>query len=163
MFEVGWTEILVIAVVALLVFPTEDLPKLLRTAGQIVGRLRRMAGDFQSQMNTVIREAEREIEAGDSAGPTSLNPLADLKKTLDPIRAIGDDIKRSVTTATALPPLTPAAPLAAEKPAEPEVAAVEAPVAEPVAPTGPALAVEAPKAAESAAPVPAEHKNDGAT
>ncbi len=62
MFEIGWSEILVIAVVAIVVFPSKDLPKLLRTVGQTVGRVRRMAGDFQSQFNQALREAEREID-----------------------------------------------------------------------------------------------------
>lgn len=123
MFEVGWSEILVIAIVALIVFPTEDLPKLLRTAGQIVGRLRRMAGDFQSQMNTVIREAEREIDAGDIKNElSSANPLTDLKKTLDPIRSIGDDLKRTMASATAPAPAG----------AEPAAAAVPPPETTPL-------------------------------
>ncbi len=142
MFEVGWSEILVIAIVALIVFPTEDLPKLLRTAGQVVGRLRRMAGDFQAQMNTVIREAEREIENSDvKEGLSIANPLTDLKKTLDPIRSIGDDLKRSVTMA-ATAPTTDAAPPRPADPAhtEPTPAIEPAPVAEPV----PVVAAETP-------------------
>ena len=98
MFEVGWTEILVIAIVALIVFPTKDLPRLLRTVGQLVGKARRMAGDMQSQFNQALREAEREADLTDlKSSVQSVNPLADLKKTFDPVRTLGDDLKKSVT------------------------------------------------------------------
>lgn len=58
MFEVGWSEILLIAVVALIVVGPRDLPDLLRQAGRAVGALKRMAGDFHAQFNDVIRETE---------------------------------------------------------------------------------------------------------
>ena len=99
MFEVGWTEILVIAIVALIVFPTKDLPRLLRTVGQLVGKARRMAGDMQSQFNQALREAEREADLSDVKNSVqNANPLTDLKKTFDPLRTLGDDLKKAVTT-----------------------------------------------------------------
>ncbi|PIO96869.1 Sec-independent protein translocase protein TatB [Pleomorphomonas carboxyditropha] len=98
MFEVGWTEILVIAIVALIVFPTKDLPRLLRTVGQLVGKARRMAGDMQAQFNQALREAEREADLSDLKNSIqNANPLTDIKKTLDPVRTFGDDLKKSVT------------------------------------------------------------------
>ena len=98
MFEVGWTEILVIAIVALIVFPTKDLPRLLRTVGQLVGKARRMAGDMQAQFNQALREAEREADIADlKTTVQNANPLTDLKKTFDPVRSFGDDLKKSVT------------------------------------------------------------------
>ena len=97
MFEVGWTEILVIAIVALIVFPTKDLPRLLRTVGQLVGKARRMAGDMQAQFGQALREAEREADLADiKSSVQNANPLTDLKKTFDPVRNIGDDLKKSV-------------------------------------------------------------------
>jgi sec-independent protein translocase protein TatB len=135
MFEVGWTEILVIAIVALIVFPTKDLPRLLRTVGQLVGKARRMAGDMQSQFNQALREAERQADLDDLKGDIkSANPLTDLKKTLDPVRTFGEDLKKSVTTPIE-PKLAEAAPVAAPEAPVP-VAAPEttAPVvSEPVA------------------------------
>lgn len=99
MFEVGWTEILVIAIVALIVFPTKDLPRLLRTVGQLVGKARRMAGDMQSQFNQALREAEREADLADLKNSVqNANPLTDLKKAFDPVRTLGDDLKKTVTT-----------------------------------------------------------------
>lgn len=144
MFEVGWTEILVIAIVALIVFPTKDLPRLLRTVGQLVGKARRMAGDMQSQFNQALREAEREADLGDlKSNVSSANPLTDLKKTLDPVRSFGEDLKKSVMAP--IPPkpeTTPdvaAAPAAASLTEAPAAATpvamppVEAPAAVPVA------------------------------
>jgi sec-independent protein translocase protein TatB len=101
MFDIGWTEILMIAVIAIVVFPTKDLPRLLRTTGQMIGRLRRMAGDFQSQFNSALREAEREVDLADTRKKVEdlkgLNPVTDLKKALNPLRAAGEDIKRELT------------------------------------------------------------------
>jgi len=103
MFEVGWTEILVIAIVALIVFPTKDLPRLLRTVGQLVGKARRMAGDMQSQFSQALREAEREADLTDLKNSVqNANPLTDLKKTFDPVRSFGDDLKKTV--AASIPP-----------------------------------------------------------
>jgi sec-independent protein translocase protein TatB len=57
-FGVGYTEILVIAVVALIVVGPKDLPKLLRHLGQFTASVRRMAGEFQRHLDEVAREAE---------------------------------------------------------------------------------------------------------
>ncbi len=125
MFEVGWSEILVIAIVALIVFPTKDLPRLLRTVGQLVGKARRMAGDMQAQFNQALREAEREADLADLKNSVqNANPLTDLKKTLDPVRTLGDDLKKSMTTPIAPKPVEPAetptiaAPVTSGTPAE---------------------------------------------
>lgn len=127
MFEVGWSEILVIAIVALIVFPTKDLPRLLRTVGQLVGKARRMAGDMQAQFNQALREAEREADLTDiKSSVQSINPLTDLKKTFDPVRTFGDDLKKSVTT-----PIAPKAVESAAAPVPTEAslsAAAETPV-----------------------------------
>ncbi|WP_370674287.1 Sec-independent protein translocase protein TatB [Pleomorphomonas sp. PLEO] len=125
MFEVGWTEILVIAIVALIVFPTKDLPRLLRTVGQLVGKARRMAGDMQAQFNQALREAEREADLTDIKNSVqNANPLTDLKKTLDPLRTFGDDLKKTVTTSIppkAIESVATPAPTDASPPAAPVV------------------------------------------
>ncbi len=139
MFEVGWTEILVIAIVALIVFPTKDLPRLLRTVGQLVGKARRMAGDMQAQFNQALREAEREADLTDLKNSVqNANPLTDLKKTFDPVRTLGDDLKKSVTAPippkaiepVAAPASSPETPLPDETPLP---SAAEMPVEEPAA------------------------------
>jgi len=58
MFDFGSGELMVIGVVALVAIGPKELPGLLRTVGQAVSRLRRMAGDFQNQFNEAMREAD---------------------------------------------------------------------------------------------------------
>lgn len=58
MFDIGWSELLVIGIVALVVIGPKELPRVLRSVGQGIGKLRRMAGEFQGQFNEALREAE---------------------------------------------------------------------------------------------------------
>jgi sec-independent protein translocase protein TatB len=67
MFDIGWGELLVIGMVALVAIGPKELPGVLRTVGQWTGKLRRMAAEFQNQFHEAMREAE----------------LADLKKQVD--------------------------------------------------------------------------------
>jgi sec-independent protein translocase protein TatB len=60
MFGIDSTELLVVAVVALVVIGPKDLPRVLRTVGEWVGRRRGMARHFRSGVDTMIREAELE-------------------------------------------------------------------------------------------------------
>jgi sec-independent protein translocase protein TatB len=67
MFDIGWGELLLIGIVALIAIGPKELPGALRTLGQWMGKLRRMASEFQGQFHEAMREAE----------------LADLKKQVD--------------------------------------------------------------------------------
>lgn len=91
MFDIGWSEILIIVVVALVVIGPKDLPRALRTAGQMIGRIRRMAGEFQSTFNEAIREAERQTELDDLrrqlAEAKALDPLKDVRDKLQEMDA----------------------------------------------------------------------------
>ena len=58
MIEFSWGHILVIALVALIVIGPKELPTVLRTTGQWMGKIRRMAVDFQGQFQEAMREAE---------------------------------------------------------------------------------------------------------
>lgn len=58
MLDFGSGELVVIGVVALVAIGPKELPGLLRTVGQAIGKLRRMAGDFQNQFNDALREAD---------------------------------------------------------------------------------------------------------
>ncbi len=60
MFDIGWSELMVIAVVAIVVIGPKDLPRVMRLVGQWSGKLKRMARDFQGQFNEALREAELE-------------------------------------------------------------------------------------------------------
>jgi sec-independent protein translocase protein TatB len=78
MFDIGWGELLVIGVVALVVIGPKELPSVLRAVGQWTGKIRRMAGEFQNQFQEALREAE----------------MADLKKQVDEL----NDAARGLTT-----------------------------------------------------------------
>ena len=60
MFDVGAPELLLIAIVALLVVGPKDLPRLLRTVGNWVGKARATARHFRTGVDAMIREAEME-------------------------------------------------------------------------------------------------------
>ena len=87
MFDIGWSEILVIAIITVLVVGPKELPGLLRTVGKTVGSLRRMAGDFQNQFNDALREAELEDVK---------NTLNDARK-LDPRKAVKDTVGKQLS------------------------------------------------------------------
>src|SRR6201991_4238303 len=58
MFDIGWSEIVVIAVVALIAIGPKELPGVLRMVGQWMGKARKMAAEFQGQFQGAMREAE---------------------------------------------------------------------------------------------------------
>jgi sec-independent protein translocase protein TatB len=60
MFDIGASELLLIAVVAIVVIGPKDLPLALRTAGRWIAKVRRVSGHFRSGIETMIREAELE-------------------------------------------------------------------------------------------------------
>jgi len=82
MFDIGWTELVVIAVVAIVVIGPKDLPRAMRTVGKWSGKMKRMARDFQNQFNEAIREAELDEVKKEVAAIARIDPMADLKKDL---------------------------------------------------------------------------------
>jgi len=58
MFDIGWSELLVIVIVAIVVVGPKELPRLMRTFGHYAGKLRRAASDFQHQFETAMAESE---------------------------------------------------------------------------------------------------------
>jgi len=58
MFDLGWDEMLVIGVVALVVLGPKELPNALRTVSTLMKNARKLAGEFQSGVNEIIREAD---------------------------------------------------------------------------------------------------------
>ena len=60
MFDVGFDEMLLVAIVAIVVIGPKDLPRAMRTVGRWVAKMRRMSGYFRSGVETMIREAELE-------------------------------------------------------------------------------------------------------
>ena len=58
MFDIGWSELVIIGIVALIAIGPKELPGVLRSLGHWMGKIRRMAGDFQDQFRVAMREAE---------------------------------------------------------------------------------------------------------
>lgn len=58
MFDIGWSELLIIAAVAIIFVGPKDLPRMLRTFGQTVGKYKRMAGEFRTQFDDALRDSE---------------------------------------------------------------------------------------------------------
>lgn len=147
MFSIGWAELFVIAVIALVVVGPKDLPAMLRNLGRGIGTMRRMAADFQNQFNQAIREAEldgiaREIDSVRTGAQTVANPVK-----LEPPKPVAK-LDRPAEQEQALPvmadPVLPApqpekpAPKAARKKAAAKPASAKP------AKASPAQAVDAP-------------------
>ncbi|MET0314662.1 MAG: Sec-independent protein translocase protein TatB [Hansschlegelia sp.] len=125
MFDIAWSEFLVVAVVALVVVGPKDLPPLLRTVGKMVAQLRKMAGEFQTQFNEAMREAELDELRKEVTG---LKDQAKLMTGGNPLQIARDEIKSAIegkSSSQAKP--TPSA-LAGATP-EPDAAASDAPSA----------------------------------
>src|SRR5207302_7802369 len=133
MFDIGWSELVVIAVVALIAIGPKELPGVLRMVGQWMGKARKMAAEFQGQFQEAMREAE----------------MADLKKSFDEVKEaatgfasgnIMTSLEKDVGNALRIDDIDKPAPSAADTPA----------IDPPATPTTPATSkVDAP-----AAPIP---------
>ena len=80
MFDIGWSELLVIGVVALVAIGPKELPGVLRSLGHWMGKIRRMASEFQNQFQEAMREAE----------------MADLKKHADDLNSISKTLTTGI-------------------------------------------------------------------
>ncbi len=143
MFDIGWTELVVIGVVALIAIGPKELPGVLRACGQWMGKIRRMAADFQDQFRDAMREAE----------------VADLKKTVDDMTATAssytnfdpmETIRRDTEAAMGSEPVDTPPPAATAEAAAPSTVATSDPGAIEPAPT----AADATVATASPAPQP---------
>lgn len=84
MFDIAWSELGVIAVVALVVIGPKDLPKVLRTVGQWTSKARSMAREFQSGIDDMVREAELDELRKAAKSVSDFSIENEVKKTFDP-------------------------------------------------------------------------------
>jgi len=75
MFDIGWSELLIIAVVTIIVIGPKELPRVLRNLGRAVGAVRRTANDFRHQVEEALRESELEDLRKEFEGAQAANPL----------------------------------------------------------------------------------------
>jgi sec-independent protein translocase protein TatB len=127
MFDIGWSELVIIAVVALIAIGPKELPGVLRMVGQWMGKARKMASEFQGQFQEAMREAEmadlkksfdevKDVATG--LAPTNL--MTSLQKDVGDALQIGDidkpvtqnaaDVQVAGATGEPVTPTTPAAP-----------------------------------------------------
>jgi sec-independent protein translocase protein TatB len=117
MFDIGWGELVVIGIVALIAIGPKELPTVLRTLGQFMGKVRRMASEFQGQFQEAMREAEMadlKKQAEDLKSSvsdlTSFDPMASTKKEIESafvMPEVGTASKPSTDAAPAVPAALP--------------------------------------------------------
>jgi sec-independent protein translocase protein TatB len=138
MFDISWGKLVIIGVVALIVIGPKELPAVLRTLGQWMTKIRRMASEFQGQFQDAMREAEMtDLKKQFDDTTSSLRSTfdtTDIKNELE--KMIQDPTATSppASTSAATPPSDPTAPqpeTPATAPTDP-VALGTAPVAHPV-------------------------------
>lgn len=106
MLGLGWTEMLIVGVVALIVIGPKDLPDLMHKIGRFAGSIRKMGQDFQRELNKT----------------TGLNEITNLRKSItEPLKATTDAIRKEFNTTTASGKVEPSGAL---KPADPNAESV---------------------------------------
>ena len=141
MFDIGWSELVLIAVVALIAIGPKELPGVLRMVGQWMGKARKMAAEFQGQFQEAMREAE----------------MADLKKSFDEVREAASGFTTGNIMTSLQQDVNRALDIeGVDKPAETPAAAIEPPaVSTEAAPTTAAPEAAQPQPApQTAEPAP---------
>jgi sec-independent protein translocase protein TatB len=125
MLDVGWTELVVIAIVLIIVVGPKDLPPMLRTFGKMMTKMRGMANDFRQQFDEALKEADLDDVRKTLSDAQKLNPANTIREAMNPLRQMGNDIKSDLQKATT----------AESKPKEPDMPAPAAVSADAVVPS----------------------------
>lgn len=171
MFDIGWPELLVVAIVLIVVVGPKDLPPMLRAFGRTTKKLRAMASEFRGQFDEALREADLDDVKKTFDDARKLNPMQSIRDAVNPLKDTAKDIKADLEKAVNTPSSTPQEPpkMSAPEPTMkladgPPEFKPDAPAAKPGEGSGkpaskPAAAAKAPaakpaatKAAKSAAP-----------
>jgi sec-independent protein translocase protein TatB len=103
MFDLGWTELLLIGIVALIVVGPKELPVLFRKAGQFVGKIKGMAREFSRAMNN----------AADDVGVSDISST--IRSAANPLKSSVDAVKSAATDYTSYDPETETGQLAGKR------------------------------------------------
>src|SRR5580704_3029360 len=97
MFDLDVGKMLIVGIVALAVIPPKDLPRVMRTVGQAVGKMRRMAAEFQGQFMDAMREVEREADLESVKKEfAAIGEQAKVGAAFDPVGMMRDDMTKAV-------------------------------------------------------------------
>lgn len=122
MFDIGWSELLVIGVVALIVIGPKDLPKALSTMGKWVARARGMAREFQNSVDDMVRQAELDELREQVQKARSFNLTDELEKSIDPDGEVRKTLAVEDFTTPATTPTAPTTGTSAQPKPEPQPA-----------------------------------------
>jgi sec-independent protein translocase protein TatB len=151
MFDFDISKMIIVGIVALAVIPPKDLPRVMRTVGQTLGKMRRMAAEFQGQFMEAMREVEREADLESVKKEfQAINDQAKIDTSFDPVGMMRDDITKAVES----PPggaEAAASELGKSEIGESEIALTGPEPAEAAAPAQTEAEPEAPAARRSAA------------
>jgi len=149
MFDISWTEFLLIGVVALIVIGPKELPGVMRTLGQYTRKVRSMAADFQNQFQEAMREAEMadlKKQVDDMASDIkNYDPLKEVKSDFE---SMGQDFQKSLDAPAEQKPAEPSAEQAQQPPVAltADAAAPPPPPSEAAGPAAATVPVEQPAA-----------------
>lgn len=138
MFDIAWSELMVIAVIALVVIGPKDLPKAIYTLGKWVRKARGVAREFQTHIDDMMRETELDELRKEALKTRDLNIKKMMEDTIDPKGEMGKafdpkgfDVGLNGHAGSTPEPELPQAPVPAAPPAPPAVADSVAPSAAP--------------------------------
>ncbi|UXN04370.1 Sec-independent protein translocase protein TatB [Bartonella sp. HY406] len=97
MFGIGWSEFLVIAIVAIIVIGPKDLPKVMRSFGKATAKMRSTAAEFRQQFDDAMKEAELDDVKSALDEVRNLDPRRSLTQVFDPFRDAAKDVKQSLS------------------------------------------------------------------
>ena len=94
MLDIGWSELAVAVVIALIVIGPKDLPRILRAAGRWAGKARSMASDFRTSVDTMVREAELDDVKKDVESVAGYDVGKEIENTIDPTGEMAREISQ---------------------------------------------------------------------
>src|SRR5277367_3497081 len=99
MFDLDISKMIIVGIVALAVIPPKDLPRVMRTVGQTIGKMRRMAAEFQGQFMEAMRDVEREADLESVKKEfQAINDQAKIDTSFDPVGMMREDMTKAVAT-----------------------------------------------------------------
>ncbi len=93
MFDIGWQELFVVAVLAIIVVGPKDIPRAIRTVTGWLRKAKGMARDFQNGMEDIVREAELEDIRKEAEKAAGFNMEDEIRKTIDPTGEVTKELE----------------------------------------------------------------------